>query len=204
MGFLQNLFASNQKVVWKEFADEIGASIIDGGFLKEEKMLAKFEDWEITIDTYMQSTGKSSTVYTRIRAPYKCKDEFNFKIYNKSLFSGINKAFGMQDIEVGYPEFDEKFIIKGNDEVKLNELLSNDKIRELLSFHNNISFEVKKSGGMFGSRSLEDVNQLHFEIVGVIRDVERLRNIYMLFSLVLNKLWLMGLISDEDPEVSLK
>lgn len=204
MGFLQNIFGSNQKEIWSEFANEIGADFIDRTFLKGEKILIKFENWQITIDTYMQSTGKSSTAYTRIRAPYKNKDEFNFKIYNKGLFSGMQKAFGMHDMGIGYPEFDEKFIIKGNDEVKLNELLSNDKIRELLSFHKNICFEVKSSEGLFGTSLPEDVNELYFEIVGVIRDTERLRNIYMLFGLVLNKLWLMGLISDEDPEVSLK
>ena len=39
----------------------------------------------------------------------------------------------MQDIEVGYPEFDDEFIIKGNDEKTKNNwnFFSNDKIREL-------------------------------------------------------------------------
>ena len=45
------------------------------------------------------------------------------------VFSSIGKWLGMQDVTVGYPQFDEDFIIKGNDEPKLRRFFGNEKIR---------------------------------------------------------------------------
>jgi hypothetical protein len=47
---------------------------------------------------------------------------------------------GMQDVEVGMPEFDRDFIIKGNDEGKLRQLFANPKIRELIAGQKDIDF----------------------------------------------------------------
>ena len=58
-----------------------------------------------------------------MRAPYVNPEGFRFTIYRKGLFSDLGKLLGMQDIEVGDPEFDEAFIIKGNDESKVRDAL---------------------------------------------------------------------------------
>ena len=58
-----------------------------------------------------------------MRAPYVNPEGFRFTIYRKGIFSELGKLLGMQDIEVGDPEFDEAFIIKGNDEFKVRESL---------------------------------------------------------------------------------
>ena len=42
-------------------------------------------------------------------------------------------GFGMQDIEIGDPQFDEDFIIKGTDESQVRALLSHPKLRELIA-----------------------------------------------------------------------
>ena len=110
----------------------------------------------------------------------------------------------MQDVEIGYPEFDEKFIIKGNDEAKLIELFSSDKIRELISSQDNIYLEVKNDEGWFGTDFPEGVDELYFQTMGVIKDIERLKSLYMLFALVLDKLCIMGSAYDEGPEITLK
>ena len=198
------LFGPSQEEIWTQFAEEVGADFEDGGFFKAKKVVGKFENWLITLDTYTVSTGKSSNTYTRIRAPYVNKDNFNFKIYKKGLFSEIGKTLGMQDIEIGDPEFDEMFVIKGNDEAKLIELFSSDKIRELISGQKNFHMEVKDDEGWFGSQFPEGVDELYFQTHGVIKDIERLKDLYMLFSLILNKLYLMGSADEEVPEVTLK
>ena len=51
--------------------------------------------------TYTVSTGKTTIVFTRMRAPYVNPNSFRFTIYRKGFFSGIGKFFGMQDIEIG-------------------------------------------------------------------------------------------------------
>lgn len=191
------IFGPSQKEIWQQFADEIGGEFIEEGFWKSKKVVANFENWTVTLDTFARSTGKTSTVYTRMRAPYKTKDEFKFKLYRKGLFSNIGKALGMQDIEVGYPEFDDEFIIKGNDETKIIELFSNDKIRELITYQDRIYLEIKDNKGFFSPVTEEGIYELYFESVGVIKDIDRLKNLFMLFILVLNRLTLIGSATDK-------
>lgn len=204
MSLLRNIFGPSQEEIWSQFANEIGADFVNEGIWKAKKVVARFENWVVTLDTYTQSSGKTSTTYTRIRAPYVNKDGFNFKIYKSGWFSDIGKTFGMQDVEIGYPEFDEKFIIKGNDESKLRELFSSDKIRELISSQENIYLEVKDDEGWFGTDFPEGVDELYFQTMGVIKDIERLKSLYMLFALILNKLCIMGSAYEEGPEIILK
>lgn len=203
MGILRSIFGPSQEEIWSQFANEIGGDFVDEGFWKAKKVVARFENWVVTLDTYTLSTGKTSTTYTRIRAPYVNKDGFKFKIYKSGWFSDIGKTLGMQDVEIGYPEFDERFIIKGNDESKLIELFSSDKIRELINVQDNIYLEVKEDEGWFGTDFPDGVDELYFQTMGVIKDIERLKSLYMLFSLILNKLCLIGSAYEHDPEVLL-
>ena len=102
---------------------------------------------------------------------------FRFTIYRRGFFSDLGKLLGMQDIEVGDPEFDEAFIIKGNDEDRVRVLFSNPKIRQLIQDQPKIRLTVKDSEGWFGPKFPENVDELHFEVVGVIKDVERLKQL---------------------------
>ena len=105
-------------------------------------MIARTGEWTVTFDTYTVSSGKHSTTYTRIRAPFENRDGFRFTIYRKTLFSGIGKWLGMQDVEVGHPYFDDAFIIKGNDEGKLRLLFANERIRKLIQAQPYIHLET--------------------------------------------------------------
>lgn len=178
-------------------AEEIDGQYIDGGFWKGKKVVAKYENWIITFDTFVRSTGKTSASYTRVRAPYKTKDELKFKIYRKGLFSSIGKALGMQDIEIGYGDFDHKFIIKGNHEGKIIELFSNDRIRELISYQDRILLEIKDNKGFFSPVAEEGLYELYFESLGIIKDIDRLKSLFILFVLILNRLTIIGSISNE-------
>lgn len=204
MGSLRKIFGPSKEEVWTRLSEEIEADFIDGGFLRGDKVIAKVREWMITLDTYTVSTGKTSTTYTRMRAPYVNKDGFRFKIHRKGFLSNFGKLFGLQDIEVGFPEFDEEFIIKGNDTEKLRELFSDSKIRELIQLQKDISLEVKDDEGWFGTEFPQGVDELYFQVYGVIKDVDRLRNLYHLFAVVLNQLCVIGSAYEDNPNVTLK
>jgi hypothetical protein len=122
MSVLRQIFGPSRKEIWEKLSQEIKAQYVDGGLWKGDKVITKVGEWAVTLDTYTVSTGKSSTTFTRMRAPYINKDGFRFTIYRKNIFSTVGKLFGMQDIEIGIPTFDEKFIIKGNNKLKIMEL----------------------------------------------------------------------------------
>lgn len=147
--------------------------------------------WEILNDLHENET------------PYINKDGFKFKIYRKNIFNEIGKLFGMQDIQIGIPTFDEKFIIKGNNAFKIKELFSDSKIRELIEMQPNIYFSVKDDEGWFRKDFPKGVDELYFQVRGVIKDVERLKSLYDLFAEILNQLCYIGSAYQDDPKISL-
>ena len=203
MGILREMFGPSKDEIWRQLCGEIGADFIAGGFWRGSKVQARVKEWTITLDTHTVSHGKSSTTYTRMRAPYVNPDGFQFTIYRKGLFSGLGKMLGMEDIEVGHQEFDDAFIIKGNSESKLRALFANPRIRQLIEAQPSIHLEVKNDEGWFGPAFPDGVDELYFQVVGVIKDVERLKSVFDLFSEVLNHLCHIGSAYKTDPNLAL-
>ena len=203
MGSLRELFGPSRKEIWRQFSDEIGARYTEGGFWTGSKVEARHRQWTVTLDTFTRSDGETSTTYTRLRAPYVNKDGFRFTVYRKSIFSGLGKLLGMQAVEVGYPELDEGFIIQGTDETKLRALLANPRIRQLIEMQPNFYLTVKDDEGWFGTHFPEGVDELYFNVVGVIKDLDRLKSLYYLFAEVLNHLCHIGSAYENDPKLQL-
>jgi hypothetical protein len=115
----------------------------------------------------------------------------------------LSKLLGMQDIEVGDPEFDKASIIKGNDEFKVRELFANPKIQQMILAQPKIHLEVKDSEGWFGPKFPENVDELYFQVAEVIKDTERLKALFDLFATVLDQLCKIGSAYKEMPGVDL-
>jgi len=198
---LRKLFGPSKAEIWRQLSADIGAQFVDGGWWKTDKVVATHGQWTVTLDTFTVSTGKVTVVYTRMRAPYINPSGFRFTIYRRGIFSNIGKMFGMQDVEVGDPPFDDDFIIKGTDEPQLRSLLSNPRIRDLISRQKDVHFTVKDDEGWFGPTFPEGVDELYFHVVGIIKDAERLKLLYELFSETLEELCRIGSAYETNPEV---
>jgi hypothetical protein len=115
----RELFGPCRETIWRQLAAETGASFVDGGFWKGDKVEASHGEWRITLE--IVAYGKAQA--TRLRAPFVNPDGFRFTVYRKQIFSELGKILGMQDVNVGQPDFDRDFIIQGTDEAKLRRLL---------------------------------------------------------------------------------
>ena len=195
-------FGPSKDEVWRQLSEEIGAEFVEGGFWKGSKVQAHVGPWTVTLDMGTSDEDGESPA-TRLRAPYINPEGFRFTIYRKNLFSDLGKFLGMQDIEVGYPGFDEAFIIKGNDESKVRDLFANSKIRQMIQDQPKFRLEVKDSEGWFGPKFPENVDELHFQVVGVIKDVERLKALFDLFATVLDQLCRIGSACKQEPGITL-
>lgn len=194
-------FGPSKDEVWRQLSEEIGAQFVEGGFWRGSKVHAHVGSWTVTLDTgYSEEDGES--VVTRLRAPYVNPDGFRFTIYRKG-FLDLGKLLGMQDIEVGDPEFDEAFIIKGNDEGKVCGLFANRNIRQMIQDQPKIRLTVKDSEGWFGPKFPEGVDELRFEVLGVIKDVVRLKALFDLFAAVLDQLCKIGSAYKQQPGIEL-
>ena len=193
-----------KKEVWRQLCREIGADYIEEGFWGTPKVVAKVKKWTITLDTYTSSGGGYYYMTdTRMRAPYVNKDGFWFSIHPKGLFSELEKRFGMQDIQVGYPDFDRDFIIKGNSEGKVRALFANPRIRQLIQAQPSILLSVHDDEGWSGPSFPKNVDELYFQVTRVIKDIERLKSLFDLFTETLNQLCHIGSASEENPNVVL-
>jgi hypothetical protein len=196
-------FGPSKDDMWRQLSQEIGADFIEGGFWKGNKVQAHVGIWTITLDIYTESTGETHVRYTRMRVPYVNPEGFRFTIYRKGFFSELGKLFGMQDIEVGDSDFDEAFIIKGTDEFRVRDLFANPQIRQMIQAQPKIRLDVKDSEGWFGPTFPEDVDELHFQVVGVMKDIERLKALFDLFAAVLDQLCRIGSAYKQEPGVTL-
>jgi hypothetical protein len=144
--------------------------------------------------------GESSPS-TRITASYISRDGFTFSIHSKTLLHSIAKVFGMQDVEVGDSEFDNKFIIRGNNIIKLQSLFGRESIREkLLSIHETrwLFLEVTQAENPGVSPLLGDRSQIVWSHAGLVGSIDLLRSIFELFAEILSQLCEMGAATEED------
>lgn len=195
------LFGPNKKEIWQQLAEEINASYINNGFWKGDRVEAHVDNWTVVLDTYVVSTGKATITYTRMRAPFVNLGNFYFKIYRSGMFTELGKMFGMQDINVGYEDFDNDFVIKSNNEEKVRQLFSNGNIRAMIQDQPHINLEIKDDEGTFRAHFPQGVDELCFMVTGDIKDIELLKELYELFAEVLRELCNMEVASTEKPKV---
>lgn len=119
----------------KSTALETGCSYDAGGCLRSPKVSGMFRNRNILIDAYTEHHGGDddrSTRYTRIQANHNGRLPGEIDVYPATFFSAIGKKLGMQDIQIGNPEFDKTFIVKGGDEGMVRGILDMDAQQKLL------------------------------------------------------------------------
>ncbi|MCC7536136.1 MAG: hypothetical protein IT379_07980 [Deltaproteobacteria bacterium] len=127
--------------IWRELAARVGGRFVEpeGGLFARKpcSILVERDDVLALLDTYVVSSGKSSTVYTRCRADYVLGVGPAFRVYREGVLSTLGKALGTQDVTIGIdPAFDEHFMVKADDEAKvLADALSASVQRRLLAAH---------------------------------------------------------------------
>jgi hypothetical protein len=203
-GILRSLFGPSKREVWNQLAQGINATYVDGGFFGRDKVVATTGQWTVTLDTFTVSAGRSSTTYTRMRAPYVNKDGFWFRFYRAGLFTPLGEILGLHDIKIGEANFDDAFVLKANDEQKVRQLLSNPAIKQLMNMQPQIRVEVKDDEGWFGGHFPQGVDELYFVTHGVIKDIDRLEALFDLFSEILHQLCHIGSAYENDPGVELR
>lgn len=203
MSFLKALFGPSRKEIWQQLSREMGGHFHEGGFFATSAVQARTGDWIVTLDTVTHGDGKTNQTYTRLRAPYFNPEGFRFEVYRASVFSGLGKALGMQDIEVGHPRFDQDFVIKGNAPRRVRRLFDNKRIRRLIDVQPRIHLSVKAHEGWF-SKFPAGVDELHFQSLGVIKDLGQLRTLFDLFSEVLQQVCHEGRAYEDDVRIHVR
>ena len=108
---------------------------------------------------------------------------------------------GSQDIEVGYPGFDDNYVIQGTSEHRVRKFCENERIRELIASQPRIHLEVRDDEGWFKAHFPERVDQLYFQCHGVIKDIGRLEKLFEMVAESLHQLCHDGKVYEDDIDI---
>jgi hypothetical protein len=188
-GSVDGVLGRSRAAIWTQVARDIGGNYQDGGSVGRDVLRYKSGDSEITLDTYEESNEDSTTIHTRMTAPFENKYGLYFKVYRTGFCASIGTFFGMQDIRLGDPYFDDNFIIQGNDDEKIRWLLKDSALNALIEAaipHELIALGQPALGSAwFGVRYPD---QLYFQCAGVVREENLLKNLFDLFRATLARL----------------
>ena len=113
---LRKLFGPSKDEVWNLLAQQVGGAFKPGeGWTGKSRVGVRVGQWEVALDTYTVSTGKSHVTFTRVRAPFVNRDGFRFTIARAGVFSPVARVLGFQDVEVGDAAFDTAFVVKAKE-----------------------------------------------------------------------------------------
>lgn len=174
VGLLVAMGRRNRDKAWEQFASELGGEFVPGRFLRSGTIEKRAGQSVVTIDTYSVPSGDSSTSYTRLRAAFQNSDGLQFTIQRKGLIGRLDKALGMPHIEMGDEALDRDFVIQGNNEPKVRSLLADPGLCRSIQSQRSIELVAKD-------------NELRLEVTGVVKDIDRLKELYKLFADVLGR-----------------
>ncbi|MDY6931923.1 MAG: DUF3137 domain-containing protein [Halobacteriota archaeon] len=158
---------ANKKVkeAWKVFADSLSLDFDPGTTFKTPKVEGTYEGHNVILDTYTVSTGQVTVLYTRLKVDVTNIKDLSLRIYHEGFLSRIGKRLGMQDIETKNLEFDETYVVKGNDELEVLNVLDSSVQSKILSLREPGKFNMTLKDG-----------SLIYEESEIITDIELLRS----------------------------
>ncbi|MBF4516264.1 hypothetical protein IRZ71_07920 [Flavobacterium sp. ANB] len=187
--------SQNKINIWQEFAKETNSAFKVGYSWISDSTEINYKDWKIIFDNYTVWSGKYSKEMTRVIVPITLKDNFRFEIFNEGFVRNIEKLFGAQDVEIGYPDFDKAFIIKSNNELKIKTLLRNKEIRNLILSQKEVNIQISNQKGIWEEKLPDNEYELSYFIDGEIHNMQTLKSLLEMFKLILDELYQMNSIN---------
>lgn len=193
MGFIREIynaaFGKNYEAIWREFAKEKNGTYIQSSYDKVEVV---YKNHAIVLDTHIHYTTVGHNTYekqyTRGIVEFRSPDKLQLRLTAQDLVDTIGKLFGAQDVVIGDKEFDKQFMIKGNDEYKIQLLFSDHSIKKLLSELKVVRLEITEGEGLFDEKIEEGNSMLYFISEDKIKNIQQLNKLYQLFTELIDAL----------------
>jgi len=134
---------------------------------------------ELVIDIDPGGGFEGGYEYTSFIAPVALKYDFRFALHHQDLIDAAGKFFGMEDVIIGYQEFDEALIIKTSDRERTRAIFVDVDVRK--------TFQSLRSFTLHLTHSHKELF-LEFVIEEGVTDPDVLRNLYEAFFKVLKRI----------------
>ncbi len=120
------------KDAWLWAAQELGLRLEEGGIFSGNKISGIIQGVGlVVVDTYSQSSGNTSTTYTRYVVRYERDLRMGMKLTKQGAMSGVVKMFGAQDVDVGDKVFDDQVMVKVNSRRGFQQFLTRERRRAI-------------------------------------------------------------------------
>jgi hypothetical protein len=180
-----------------ELAEEVKGEFIDST-TAPVKVRIPMAPWTVTMEMH-ESTGKK---HTRILLPFRYKSDFAFNIHNRNWIEDAQKTFGLQDIIVGFADFDRDFIIQGSEEGIVKSLFANEALREQITLQEEVRLALhrdKNALTKFG-KVPPGIHVLAFEEDHAINSFDRLISIIEMLHTTMAQLCELSVATQQDPD----
>ncbi|MXV52248.1 hypothetical protein GS399_14815 [Pedobacter sp. HMF7647] len=169
--------------VWTQLNSALVANNDSFQFHAEVNQAGKTTIIDVDIDPGGGFEGGYET--TTLSAVVSPENDFRFAIHPESFVDEVGKFFGMEDIEIGYPEFDKKVIIKTNNAEKVKYAFKDSQVRSAIGNLTNFTLGIVH---YTVPETDQKVPFLELRIEHGIMEPEALRTIYHVFYNVLTEI----------------
>lgn len=161
----QYLLRQAQRRSWEDLASQSGLTLDPGkSFLSSPVVTGIHRGHEVVVDTFMRGTGKNRRTYTQIRMTVTNPRDLRLSLFGENIFTQLAQALGSHDIELGDPEIDRRFRIKGEPEEEVKNLFTYGAFRQQLLELPSLNLSLQGT-------------TLRYEHSGVEKNVERLQKL---------------------------
>jgi hypothetical protein len=154
--------SQGRRKAWQDLSERIGAAYEPGNFwFGRPQVTGIYQQHHFKLDSFTRSTGKNSTTYTRLVVDLNSPSTLTLSIQQEGIFSKIGKALGVQEIQMGDDEVDQRFEIKGQPENEVKRVLSSLGMRQRLLEAPELHIHIKDQAIRHEKRGFEtDPNTL--------------------------------------------
>src|SRR5215213_7886769 len=186
---------------WRDFCGRVDAAAAE--YLRSGRARLSYKGWCVILDTNVVPAGAAATVVTRMRAPFVGRGQFRFKLQRRDLLDALARRLRIHSSETGQSDFDREFVIRSGNDEAVRQLFDPPDIRRLIQSQPSINLEARGDDGPFGASLPAGVDELVLRAPGFVTDAERLRRLFALFALLLERLCETGAACDDEPGVTL-
>ncbi len=188
----KNILSPEYERLWQQFAIDHNGIFVEGKYGNLDSVEINYQNHTIIFDRYIhyQVVGGQSLdkEFTRIRLQFKTADDVRFRLTKQGLIDSIGKILGAQDIQTGDKAFDDKFMIKGNNEFKIQSIFSNKILKNLLLKQKDILLEILEKNGIFDEPINDGYLMLYYISESVVKDKVHLDALLELYITLIDQL----------------
>ncbi|MCB9793087.1 MAG: hypothetical protein H6741_10210 [Alphaproteobacteria bacterium] len=123
--------ADGRRRAWAAIAERLQLEMSPGGNFSYPSLQGRYRGLEVVVDVELRG-GKNKVPYTRMRANVMPHVSYDVALYPQGFLQGVARLFGMQDIEVDDPDFDDHVVVQAKDVEAVRQLLSSARLRRTL------------------------------------------------------------------------